>query len=204
MRSDKVWERYWRCCLSDSDYSSSVANFHRRVIMSYAGYYNLLNQGVFSHQTSPTNIQYDILVENTGRILCRILFVCPYSPPRCRKGSGWSMMNRRWVDLQKERCECDQRLRQRRRNHLAWWRELHWQRDVAGWLYTWRMGHSRLSRDQCWNYEGPGRAPPLQLAPPLIGEKKQAPGGGLCPPNRPATQWNQSHKSRGGTTLKYG
>jgi len=86
-----------------------------------------------------------------------------------------------WL-LQKERCACDQRLRQRRRNHLAWWRELHWQRDVAGWLYTWRMGHSRLSRDQCWNYEGPGRAPPLQLAPPLIGEKKQAPGGGLCPP----------------------
>jgi len=58
---------------------------------------------------------------------------------------------------------------------------------------------------QCWNYGGRGRegpVPPLQLSAPLIGEKNRRQGAGLRPPNMPATQWNHSHKSRGGTTLK--
>ena len=51
-----------------------------------------------------------------------------------------------------------------------------------------------------WGTGGPG--PPLQLSAPLIGEKNRRHGAVCGPPNRPATQWNQSHKSRGGTTLK--
>ena len=49
---------------------------------------------------------------------------------------------------------------------------------------------------------GEGPAPQCNCRPPPNRWKNRRQGGGLRQPNRPATQWNQSHKSRGGTTLK--
>ena len=58
--------------LSDSDYSSSVANSHRRdyhVVRTIL--YALLNQVVFSLQTSPTNSQYN----SPASVLARVVHV---------------------------------------------------------------------------------------------------------------------------------